>query len=187
MNFRSLPALKLWTFYMDTTCALRTFVLKSFNCLTFWIHHSYPYLPIHPAFWFHHSYYILPTCIITPPIFVPPVFSCINETMVYVFYCFDYDVTFSSIVNLEDDANDRHKKKREMCLKKVANTSNTYPYTKRVIFRNVIFCIFTNSMFSPQNLANALNCLASARTVFQVCVTLALKNSEAPTINYDGI
>ena len=77
--------------------------------------------------------------IVAPPIFVCPVFSCINVTMLLAFHCFDYDVTFLSMVNLEDTASDRHKKKREMCLKKVANTSNTYPYTKWVIFRNAIF------------------------------------------------
>ena len=112
--------------------------------------------------------------IVAPPIFVCPVFSCINETMVLAFHCFDYDVTFLSTVNLEDTASDTHKTKRERCLKKVAKTSNTYPYTKWVIFRNAIFCIIPNSMFSPKNLANAPSCLASAQTGFHICVTWAL-------------
>ena len=56
-------------------------------------------------------YIIMLYIIVAPPIFVCPVFSCINEIMVIVLYCFDYDVTFTSMVNLEDAASHRHKQK----------------------------------------------------------------------------
>ena len=107
--------------------------------------------------------------------------------MVLVIYCFDYDVTFSIMVNLEDAANHRHKKKLEMCFKKEAKTSNTHPYTKWVIFRNAIFAYFQIPCFHPKTWSILLAVWRLHETGFQVCVTWTLKNSEAPTINNDGI